>query len=463
VRAIGVVAIVVGIASTWAPAVAQNAAAPPTVNFRERPRYPSDPQRLRRTPQIDGVIGDNEWDPFYTVTDGPIKGTFYCNWDENYLYLAARTEQPATVIFDVDATGDGWLRGSDNMEIVVGNVTESGTPAVVARLLDASSSKDTPVWKDHAIDPKSFLIAGRLNGGAQVIELGIPKNIGGLVLRPGVNMGLRAEFISPVAPADYQPTQPFDPHLLMDATLAEARAVAAAGINPKLSLSDEKCVAGQKLFASLWLLNQTDAEVPIQSVSWFGQGNSANVVNGLKEVAVLPIPPLKTLKLKYRTDLPADLANGTYGLQVLVTLKNGRQLSAASTFTVVDPIQAQVSSRPEPVVIIGPTRVDLTVDVLSEVPDGFKGTVALVSKPDAWEVQGALSKTLEIVHKGHSGASTFRLRLPSNTPPGDYHLETTVTWHKRTWRLPCTIQVQQRADSAPPAQPAPAPAAPATH
>jgi hypothetical protein len=75
-RAIGVVAIVSGFVSAGVSAPAQNAPGPATINFRERPRYPTDPQRLRRTPQIDGVIGDNEWDPFYTITDGPIKGTF---------------------------------------------------------------------------------------------------------------------------------------------------------------------------------------------------------------------------------------------------------------------------------------------------------------------------------------------------------------------------------------------------
>jgi hypothetical protein len=354
-------------------------------------------------------------------------------------------------VFDVDATGDGWLRGADNIEIVVGNVTEHGTPSVTARLHDASSSKDTPVWNDRAIDPKSFLIAGRIAGGVQVIELGIPKGTAGLVLRSGVNMGLRAELLPPGSPADYQPTQSFDPHLLLDATLAEARSTAAAGVNPRLSLSDENCVAGQKLFGTIWLLNQTDSAVPIESITWFGQGTSSNAVNTIKDVTVPPIPALKTLKLKYHTDLPADLANGTYALQVVVTLKNGRQVTATGTFRVVEPLQAQVSSNPDPVVIVGPTRVDLIIDVLSEVPDGFKGVGTIVTKPDGWEVQGESTKSIEIGHKHARGVARFRLRLPSNTPAGDYHMETTVTWHGRTWKLPHTVHVQAPAASAAPA------------
>src|SRR5579871_15895 len=112
------------------PGLAQ--ATPPTVapqmaiKFRERPRYVTDPQRLKRTPPIDGSMADGEWDPFYTIDDGPIKGTVYCNWDDNNLYLAAKTDGPATVLFDVDMSDDGWLRGADNLELVIGSPVAEG-------------------------------------------------------------------------------------------------------------------------------------------------------------------------------------------------------------------------------------------------------------------------------------------------------------------------------------------------
>ncbi len=138
-----------------------------SIKFRERPRYVTDPQRLRRTPTIDGVIADGEWDPFYTIDDAPIKGTVYCNWDDRFLYLAARTDSPATVLFDVDAGGDGWLRGSDNIEVVVGPAPPSGgAPTVSVRLLDASSTKDTPIWNETGVDPKTLVVAEKTNGNS---------------------------------------------------------------------------------------------------------------------------------------------------------------------------------------------------------------------------------------------------------------------------------------------------------
>src|SRR3954467_2251966 len=78
------------------------------VNYRERPRYPYDPQRLKRRPILDGKIADGEWDPLYTIGDTAAKGTIYVNWDDDYLYVAARTDQPSWLIFDLDCNADGW-------------------------------------------------------------------------------------------------------------------------------------------------------------------------------------------------------------------------------------------------------------------------------------------------------------------------------------------------------------------
>src|SRR5579862_1710656 len=238
-----------------APESAAGAQQTPNINFRVRPSFATDPQRLRRTPQIDGVLSDGEWDPFYTVTDGPIKGTIYCNWDDNYLYVATRTEQPAGLIVDIDATDDGWLRGADNLELVIGSAGDNSAPTLAARLLDAANSKDTPAWTTQGIDVKSILMAGKVVNGSQVIELAIPKGVGSLVLRPGANIGLRVDFLPPGPASAYVPTAPYEPHLLLDATLVEARTQAASGINPHLTLSDPKCVAGEKLFATLDLHN----------------------------------------------------------------------------------------------------------------------------------------------------------------------------------------------------------------
>src|SRR5262249_58097763 len=104
------------------------------INYRERPKQPFNPQRLKKKPLIDGVMGDREWDELYTIADGPVTGSIYVNWDDNFLYVAAKTNQIGWTIIDIDANGDGWLRGTDNLEIAVAPLTEGVAQAVVARV-----------------------------------------------------------------------------------------------------------------------------------------------------------------------------------------------------------------------------------------------------------------------------------------------------------------------------------------
>lgn len=407
------------------------------VNFHARPKVVSEAQRPRRTVQLDGKISEGEWDTFYSVAEGPIKGSIYCNWDDNYLYLAAKTDGPAMLVFDIDASNDGWLRGADNLEVVVGSVTEGGQPSVTARLLDASNSKETPMWADRSADAKQIQVASKLEGGSQVVEIAIPKSMGSLVMRPGANIGLRGEFFPAGDASSYMPTAPFEPHLLLDATLVEARQLSASGINPNLTLSDKKCVPGQKLFATMELYNQTDIAMPIKAVQWGGTSGSTNAVNSVRRVAVPPVGPMKKLKLAYETLLPADLPPGTYTLQVTVDLDNGKQIQSSTSFSVVEPLQPQMSTQPDPVTIVGPTMFTVVVDVYNANPGQMNCDVELLTIPPSWElVDNKRTKLPLTVEKEDGHASRqFVFKLPSTTPAGDYPLDATVTWHKRVWKL----------------------------
>lgn len=431
--------------------------APPVINFRERPKYAADSQRLRRAVTLDGVENENEWEPFYSVTDGAIKGTFYCQWDDNFLYLAAKSDGPAALLFDIDAGGDGWLRGADNMEIVIGGLGDGGVPAVTARLLDAANSKDTPTWRENAIDPKTIVVASKTVGGSQFTEIAIPKNTGSLVLRTGATIGLRGEFLPPIAPSAYIPTMPFEPHLLLDATLVETKAVSIPGVNPRLTISDNKCVAGQNLFATLELLNQTDKTIPIKAVMWTGTGSSYDALNTIREVVEPSLPAGKTQKFKYKTVLPNDLAVGSYTLLVTAEMSDGKQAQSSTTFTVVEPLQAQMSCSPDPVVVGNtPTKFTVEVDVFSAVPNGMKCDVELMNVPAGWELTGGKKRGLEIDREDARHAMKFNFKLPSIVAAGAYPLDATVTYRGRVWK---THTVAHLLRSIP--TPAPVPVTPA--
>lgn len=423
-----------------------------TVNFRERPNFPANPQRLRRTVTIDGKIESGEWDVFYAAKNAAAdKGTFYCNWDEDYLYLAVKSPT-GSLVFNIDTGGDGWLRSADNLEIVVGSVEEDKPVSVAVRLLDAANSKDTPVWKEDETGSKGLKIVAKMVGGEQTVEIAIPKGMGSLVPRNGANIGLRYEWLPPAEAAAYKPTAPFEPHLLVDAALVISRVKPIAGVNPRLSLSDTKCTVGQTLYATFELLNQTDKIMPLKAVTWQGLGSSADALNMSREVNVPPIPSLKSWKRGYKTVLPADLAPGSYALTVTATTADGEQAIGEAAFTVVEPLQVQMGSSPEPVAIVGQTKLAIDVDIFSAVSEGTRGDVELVNIPAGWELKGSKKRGWSVDRQDARRVSRFNFLLPSTTPAGEYPVEAAVTWHGRTWRVKQTVKVV-RTDAQKPATP----------
>ena len=250
---------------------------------------------------------------------------------------------------------------------------------------------------------------------------------------------------------------PFEPHLLLDATLVETKAISVPGVNPRLTISDNKCVAGQNLFATLELLNQTDKTIPIKAVMWTGTGSSYDALNTIREVVEPSLPAGKTQKFKYKTVLPNDLAVGSYTLIVTAEMGGGKQAQSSTTFTVVEPLQAQMSTNPEPVVVGNtPTKFTVEVDVFSAVPNGMKCDVELTSIPAGWELEGNKKRGLEIDREDARHAMKFNFKLPSIVAAGTYPLDATVTFRGRVWKTHTAAHVLRSA-----ASPAPAPAPPA--
>ena len=148
----------------------------PTINYRERPRYPYDPQRLKRRPILDGRIADNEWDPLYTITDTAAKGTVYVNWDDDFLYVGAKVDQPSWIVFDLDCNAidprgrNGFIERYLHGEILrarpdVVAVAHSHSPSVIAFGLSTKIHGHTTTARMEAINPpflKSICFGNRL-------------------------------------------------------------------------------------------------------------------------------------------------------------------------------------------------------------------------------------------------------------------------------------------------------------
>lgn len=423
------------------PVVAAVAQPTPAINFRERPHFPNDPQRLRRRPTIDGVLGVDEWDAFYSVGDAPVNGTVYLNWDDDNLYVAFKTDAPAWVVLDLDATADGWLRGADNLELTIPPVTEAGKATLSARILDAASGRDAPVWNDRVVDVRSIRTASQPSGAGQIVEIAIPKGIAGLNPRANAMLSCRADFL-PAAVGQPAATAPYEPHLLLDFTLVEARTTGVVGIAPRLVLEDTRMIPGQMLHATLEVANQTDTERAIRSVTWTGEGAASDLLKTLREVAVPPIKGLKTAKLRYASPIPETAVPGYYQLTARAELEQGKTVTSTASFSIAEPIQTRLEVEPESLTVLGPTKARIVVVIESAIPGYGKGATEL-TLPAGWEVKGGPRRTWGIDRQDTAYRQVFALTLPSATQSGEYVVNATVTWRNHSWKCRKTVRVDR--------------------
>jgi hypothetical protein len=427
-------------ATTPAAAPAEINPANLTIDYQNPINIPYQKQILKKQPTLDGTLGDNEWDKFIKLSEGPITGTVYMNWDDNTLYVAASTDQPAWFLFDLDCNGDGWLHGADNLEIVVPPANAAGNPPLTARILDAASMKDSPVWNTTVIDPQTIKVVKKENGNGQIIEMAIPKGIAGLAPRANADMRCRADFL----PAEAAPvaTAPYIPHVLLDINLVNTLTVSAPGITPKLTLDDYKVIPGQILRANLELSSQLSKDTNISSVTWQGEGPASNLLNTLKVVNVPVLKPLKTIKLKYSSPLPETAIPGFYQFSANALLDNGNTVSGTLSFAVVEPFQIELVPDPESVSVssVGATMLKANVSIYSAVPGGANGTVE-IDAPTGWQVKGRSKKGFEVDHEDSTVKEPFYILIPNAAPSGDYILNAQISWHNKTWRTRRSIHV----------------------
>src|SRR4051794_27770199 len=84
--------------------------------------------RIAVTPKINGKLDEEEWDPL--ASDAATK-TFF-QWEPGRLHAAAAVPNGEDMVVSIDARGNGWLIGSDNLEIRVGS--KDGKTTFAARL-----------------------------------------------------------------------------------------------------------------------------------------------------------------------------------------------------------------------------------------------------------------------------------------------------------------------------------------
>ena len=169
--------------------------------------YSYDYERKKKTPAIDGKLADGEWSEFqkspnpmfpmnrdlpYGAAYPPlqikdVQMTTYLNWDDNFMYVAAKAPYKFALGVELDCNGDGYFKGHDNIHTTVQIPRDESTvnpddpfptPGVMVwNNLETVQQTGGPNWTNDYFDKRENIkwAWAKADDGSYVIELAIPK------------------------------------------------------------------------------------------------------------------------------------------------------------------------------------------------------------------------------------------------------------------------------------------------
>ena len=249
--------------------------------------------RIKRTVPLDPAAGlENKWDVLYSVQDttgGNAAGlrTAYFDWDDTYLYLAVETPAPEQTRFDLDLADDGWLRGADNLSLVVTPPADGGneTPKSAAQRFDMAQSKDQPVWAASPIpEGKIKVVGGRTPRGTYALIVALPRTeVMGLIRKPGQGFGLRFDAAAPSLPSSAGEVTTIPVRPMLRVFLADTIEAAGEGLSVRVGIDGKRDVApGGEIKAVVEVKNTTNTVKRLTRVYLRGSLGAADFVDDQK-------------------------------------------------------------------------------------------------------------------------------------------------------------------------------------
>lgn len=205
----------------------------PALDLRQAPVV-AEVERIQLTPKIDGKIDEEEWDPLGSSGDAKT----YFQWEPGAIHVAATGAVGKDLLVSVDPGGDGWLVGSNNLEVRIG--LRDGKPVVKLRLLDATNVAG-PTYRDipNVEIASSAMISPDGTIEATIVDPGL-----GLLPLKGGKFAARVDVIATDAPS----VGANEPRMLAPLKLDQERAAALpGGLKTKIDFNDIPVVPGDGL------------------------------------------------------------------------------------------------------------------------------------------------------------------------------------------------------------------------
>ncbi len=346
-----------------------------------------DTELLKRTPVIDGVYNEDEWDQFYEASDIPSGNTeikTFANWDSKYLYVAVTSSALCDIAVVLDSSGDGWTAANGAYLLKV-----SGGESLEAMKAEKSTISEAAVSMMSPVDSDSILCESGITRGRYCIELALPAQTAVRELKAfdsGSQIGFNVAVHTTGSEAGWIMFNPAD---LSDNTrkcrLVTYKSAILGDMTLDLKLDRDVIVPGETLDGKIVLSNRSGETVNISNVVLGGEGSLDQYVNAYK-IVVGDIKKKSSFTRAYHTDTSRDIKSGTWVLGAEVFVGETKIGAAMKSFEVVPSVKIEPLG-PDPMysdakeIKVG---VKITNYSRSRTPSG----AVTINAPAGWQPKG---------------------------------------------------------------------------
>lgn len=362
-----------------------------------------DPLRLALTPQMDGTIGDEEWEPLCDVPGGRT----YFQWEPGKFYWAAKAQTGKDVVLTLDANGDGWLVGDDNVEVRCR--FENGGVKATVRQLDATN-RNGPKWVSPEIVEESLkLRASQSSDGYWSLEAAFEPIQFTAVPEENRRIGMRMDVLSP----DQESGPAYMPRALSFLTM---RYDTSQGLFDGLAWHPSTKTRSISRFDNVrfrFSFEVGEASPVLQSVEMGGEGYASEVI---KQVTV-PFPTTDKRGngfVDYDSDISSLATSGYRILRATVTAKDGRKALLRTSFRVADLVDLDPNFKMDLNYSDQPQRIKGGVTIRSQSTGKIDGKFS-VRYPESWSAVGDLDRDFLIYHSRGYYRVPIEFMVPAGT------------------------------------------------
>ena len=372
-----------------------------------------DTQIFKRTPVIDGVISDGEWDIFYSYSSAGFEASTYTDWDSSKIYFGIKANQPVEAIISLDGNADGWFNGSENYEIRLTHSSD-GQLNLSAGRYDSKDAKSPVASPIPALATQAIIAKSSQVNGAYFVEVAVPMEcLPGVNIFDGKKIGLLFAIRSETLKADgsagaWIPAG--EVGQTNECTLVSKKIASFKPLDVGFDLRDCKIARGEELLGKFHLTNNGTENVDVKNVVIAGEGRSGEYLSSEK-VRFDGISAKRHVSSEIKSVIPLDMPLGSWAIGAEVKTADNRVGGALVSFEIVEAYDLQLNLPTKPVPA-NAKDVTMSVVVRNNCRHSIRGNVK-ITMPEGWELwKNAGSKEFAIASQDAITSVTFKAKPP---------------------------------------------------